>query len=83
MNTKFPLLVAAGLLVTVATTQAQNNYSKKYAANYPAHTSATMNKPGNVNREDKSSDRPFQKNANKGHQQTGKHHHHHHGGHHK
>lgn len=82
MNTKFPLLIAAGLLLTVTATQAQNN-SKKYAANYPAHNSVAMNKPGNVNREEKNS-RPFQKNANKAHKHTGKHHHHHHGGgHHK
>lgn len=81
MNTKFPLLIAAGLLLTVATTQAQNN-SKKYAANYPAHSSATMNKPGNFSNE-KSSNRPFKKSEGKHHQPTGKHHHHHHGGHHK
>jgi hypothetical protein len=78
MNTKFPLLIAAGLLLTVATTQAQNN-SKKYAANYPAHSSATMNKPESA----KSNDRPFQKNANTMHHQPGKHHHHHGHGHHK
>ncbi|MDI3322304.1 hypothetical protein [Pinibacter soli] len=72
MNTKFPLLIAAGLLLTVATTQAQNN-SKKYAANYPAHNSAAT----------KSSDRPFHKNEGKSHKQPGKHHHHHGHGHHK
>jgi|GEM_PF-2319524 len=82
MKTKFTLLIAAGLLLTVATTQAQNDYSKKYAVNYPAHTSGAMNKPGNFSKEEKMNNKSFEKNDRKYHKGMKKHHRHHHKGNH-
>lgn len=78
MKTKFTILIAAGLLLTVATTQAQNDYSKKYAVNYPAHNSGAMNKPGSFNKEEKMNNKSFEKNDRKYHKGMKKHHRHHH-----
>lgn len=61
MKAKFTLLVAAALLVTVAT-RAQNFSSKKYADNYTAYNSKTVNRMPVYYNGDRRDDRTFEKN---------------------